>query len=268
MTDSDDKAIRVISFSSEQADWSYWEEKFLARAKRKGYKGVLLGTVAIPKDADTIDESTTAGKESKKAKDMNELAYEELILSIDTTNSQGKVAFQLVKSCKTTDYANEDSKLAWKRLKDKYAPKVAPKKMELKSEFQRSCLKNVGDDLDEWITNLEGIRSKLKDMGSDISDEDFLIHVLNNLPSEYEVQVSKLEDKLGSAMNALTIEDVRNELNLKYARMKRTSDDGGESEKALSMINHFKGKCTHCGKQGHKGSECWHANGKKEDDDI
>jgi len=62
MTNSDDRAIRVISFSGEQTDWSYWEEKFLARAKRKGYKGVLLGTVAVPKDSDTIDENTAAGQ--------------------------------------------------------------------------------------------------------------------------------------------------------------------------------------------------------------
>jgi len=73
---------------------------------------VLLGTVAVPKDSDTIDENTAASKESKKAKEMNELAYEELILSINTMNGQGKVAFQLVKTCKTADYVSGDSELA------------------------------------------------------------------------------------------------------------------------------------------------------------
>jgi len=28
-------------------------------------------------------------------------------------------------------------------------------------------------------------------------------------------------------------------------------------------MNRFKGKCMHCGKLGHKGSECWYANGKE-----
>jgi len=68
---------------------------------------------------------------------------------------------------------------------------------------------------------LEGIHSQLRGMGSDISDEDLLVHILNNLPSNYEVQISKLEDQLGSAMNVLTIKDVRNELNLKYACLKK-----------------------------------------------
>jgi len=52
------------------------------------------------------------------------------------------------------------------------------------------------------------------------------LHVLNNLPADYEVQVSKLEDCLGSMMNALTIEDLQNKLNLKYARMKKSTQDG------------------------------------------
>ena len=90
----------------------------------------------------------------------------------------------------------------------KYAPKLAPTKMELKLEFQRSCLKAMDTNPNEWITELEGIQMQLKDMNSDISNEDFMIHVLNNLPLEYEVQVSKLEDHLGSMMNALTIEDL------------------------------------------------------------
>ncbi len=31
-------------------------------------------------------------------------------------------------------------------------------------------------------------------MNVGISDEDFIIHVLNSLPKEYKVQVSKLEE--------------------------------------------------------------------------
>ncbi len=71
-------------------------------------------------------------------------------------------------------------------------------------------------------------------MNSDISDEDFMIHVLNNLPSKYEVQVSKLEDRLGSTTNPLTIEDLRDELNLKFARMKSTRE-GARTAASMDM---------------------------------
>ena len=59
-----------------------WEEKFLARAKRKGYKNVLLGKEVAPKDSVVIDNSTSAGKEAMRKRDANKLAFEELILSI------------------------------------------------------------------------------------------------------------------------------------------------------------------------------------------
>ena len=38
-----DTAIRVILFSSKHNDWFDWEEKFLARAKRKGLKSMYIG---------------------------------------------------------------------------------------------------------------------------------------------------------------------------------------------------------------------------------
>jgi len=78
-------------------------------------------------------------------------------LSIDTSTSPGKVAFQLIKGCKMTANKNGDAAQAWKQLVAKYAPKLAPTKMELKLEFQRSRLKTIDSDPDEWITDLEGI---------------------------------------------------------------------------------------------------------------
>jgi len=45
-----------------------------------------------------------------------------------------------------------------------------------------------------------------------MTDEDVIVHILNNLMDDYEVQLSKLEEKLGSMMNTLTIEDVWAEL--------------------------------------------------------
>jgi hypothetical protein len=36
-------SIRVISFTGKKEDWPIWSVKFLARARRKGYRDVLLG---------------------------------------------------------------------------------------------------------------------------------------------------------------------------------------------------------------------------------
>jgi hypothetical protein len=48
---------------------------------------------------------------------MNELAYTELILSIDDKTSSGKVAFNLLKVCKNKDYADGNASMARERLK-------------------------------------------------------------------------------------------------------------------------------------------------------
>jgi len=78
-------------------------------------------------------------------------------------------------------------------------------------------LRDASEDPDVWMSQLEDLRGRLKDMNAPISDNNFYVHILNNLPPEYEVQVSKLEERFGSTTNPLTIQDLRNELNLKYA---------------------------------------------------
>jgi len=78
-------------------------------------------------------------------------------------------------------------------LKEKYVPKIVPRKVELMREFQKMTLKSSGEDLDVWFMNLETIQTKLVEMSYTILDEQLMIHVLNNLPEEYDIYVSKLE---------------------------------------------------------------------------
>jgi hypothetical protein len=40
---SDLNAIRLLNFSGRKEEWMNWSEKFVAKAKRSGIKGVLLG---------------------------------------------------------------------------------------------------------------------------------------------------------------------------------------------------------------------------------
>ncbi len=73
----------------------------MARAHRRGYKKILLDTATVPKDSEKINLTTTDGKEKTKLKKLNELAYEELILSINTSEVSGKVlVFQIIKDAR------------------------------------------------------------------------------------------------------------------------------------------------------------------------
>ena len=122
MSNTEIKAIRVLEFSGKKSDWEGWSEKFLARAKRKGYKQLLLGKVKVP----TESEITCGESVVKKREEFNEEAFEDIILSINHTTREGKIAFSLIKNCKTSDYPEGNCKLAWDRLIAKYAPKAAP----------------------------------------------------------------------------------------------------------------------------------------------
>jgi len=146
------------------------------------------------------------------------------------------------------DLPDGNAAAAWTRLKDKYVPKIAPRKLELHRELKMSKLKNRDQDPKAWIMYLEGLRMKLKDLGSTMSDEDLIIHIMNNLMEDYKVQLLKLEEKLGSTMTTLSIDNVKAELCLRYAQMKTkkslSESKQKDSEKALAATRKYKGTCT------------------------
>jgi hypothetical protein len=72
-------------------------ERFLTKAKRFGFKDLLLGKLAIPKVDVEIYETSDIGKKQSIIIELNEIAYTELILSIDIKASSGKVAFNIIR---------------------------------------------------------------------------------------------------------------------------------------------------------------------------
>ena len=156
---TDLSAIRVIPFYGKSDEWPTWSEKFLAKAKRYGFKDVLLGKVTIPKTDKVFNLKSEEGKKKMMTADLNELAYTELILSIDDKTSSGKVAFNLVKACKNKDYVDGNEFMAWERLKNKFEPVSAPSLVKMERHFcQCALMKNQDPEI--WITELEDLRMK------------------------------------------------------------------------------------------------------------
>ena len=254
MVEDGDKTIRVIVFSGKQADWQIWSAKFLARARRKQYKKILVGEVIL--EGDKYDESIE--KESlKKWRELNDIAYEDLILSMEGNTEAGKVAFQIVRGARSELFKEGDAALAWKRLRNKYESKSAPSRLNLKNKFVNSKLKTAREDPDVWLTNLESLRVQLAEAESFMTDTDLIEHVLNNLPKEYENVVLKLEDRVGAKENPLTIEELREALNLRFERMNGNQRGHIRDEKDAALFaGGFKGRCVKCGKYRHKGIGC------------
>jgi hypothetical protein len=81
-------------------------------------------------------------------------------------------------------------------------------------------------------------------------------------------QVESLERRIGAPTNPTDIEDVREELNLKFERLKSrnnksNSDDKEEEHAMFAGGNKSRSKCNHCGKFGHKSADCF-SKGKSE----
>jgi hypothetical protein len=257
---SDISAIRVMNFTRKTEEWLTWSEKFLAKARRSGIKDIVLGKVTIPKTNEEINEKTDEGEGKSKLKicNFNDLSYKELNFYSHVRNSSGKVEFRMVKGCKNKDYTEGNEAMAWERLTNKYEPTSVPSLVKTERLFTKiSFCKN--EDPDAWITTIEKFRMKLEDMGSAVTDDQFMIHVLNNPTSDYELQMILLEQRIVNKENPLEFDELRKELNLRFERLSMQSESSNKSranEEQDLITAKFKGKCRNCGVLGHNSVDC------------
>jgi len=181
------KTIRVIPFSGKEADWNRWSKTFMATATVKGYRDVL-----VPIDPDTEAEL-----------EDNIQAYNDLILSC-----QEDIAFGIVDESESETFPDGDARVAWTNLKNRFEPNTGAAKVQLKQEFHQLKLASADEDPDPWLTNLELKRRRLKTLGATIEDDDMILHILNNLPKEYETVVELCEEDL--SRGKVNLQTVRN----------------------------------------------------------
>ena len=181
------KTIRVIPFSGKEADWNRWSKTFMATATVKGYRDVL-----VPIDPDTEAEL-----------EDNIQAYNDLILSC-----QEDIAFGIVDESVSETFPDGDARVAWTNLKNRFEPNTGAAKVQLKQEFHQLKLASADEDPDPWLTNLELKRRRLKTLGATIEDDDMILHILNNLPKEYETVVELCEEDL--SRGKVNLQTVRN----------------------------------------------------------
>jgi hypothetical protein len=108
-------------------------------------------------------------------------------------------------------------------------------------------------------------------MGSFMTDDQFMVQVLNSLTNDYELQMLLLEKRIGSKENPLTIDELKEELSPRYERLVMKTEtakinDLGK-EKAL-VVTQFKGKCRNCGKIGHMAAQCKLKQMREERNDV
>jgi hypothetical protein len=110
------------------------------------------------------------------------------------------------------------------------------------------------EDPEILINNLEDLRVKSEAMGSIMTDYPFMIQTLNSLTAEYDLQILLLEKRIGNKGNPFSVEELKEELNLRIERLSSKNNDESGEEKVLFIIQ-FKGKCRNCGKIEHKAAQ-------------
>jgi hypothetical protein len=252
MTEEVERIVKVMPFKGKKEEWHMWSKKFLARATMKRYKKVLLGDMVVPRHDEELDIKESAGLTSFKARVANEEAYNELLLAMEDS-----VRFGIVEEAIMDDLPDGDAARAWKGLNSRFEPKTEATKVDLKLEFAQCRLNNGSEDQDVFVSKLENMRHRLKAMNSPITNEDLIIHILNNLPVEYENLIEDMEYRVSE----ITVDELRERLRSKFRRIMKPENSvaGTTANMDTALYAHnknFKGRCRVCGKHGHKGFNC------------
>ena len=262
---SSSSSIKVKKFDGTKRNWIPFIETWIAaRAGPGGYKDLVLGKTEIPK---SNEANLTADEMVVKA--LNEEGLGSLMASIDTSTTEGYLAFNIVRVTKTEEYEEGHLGKAIVGLRRKYEPESIGEKLRLVKEFWASKLK-TGTDPDMFLLELEEKRIRLRSMGSVISDDQLVEHVMSTLPKEYITVKRILEDK-----KSVTIDDLQLKLSEVWEDVKPRENEREQEELALFSFapgkgrkqGGFKGKCFGCGKIGHRKADCRKAgNGRPENE--
>ena len=170
-----------------------------------------------------------------------------------------KISFGLVNESKSPVCPDSDAAKAWKKLMKRFESQTSVSKVKIMGQLHASRLTKKTKDPEVCISELEILRSRLVEMGTIIDNEALILHILNNLPSDYNNGVENLEERVDSVINPLGLEDVRQKLSEKYEKMrlrKRFKDDSNDEDEQALFATKFKGCCNKCGKFGHKAKDC------------
>jgi uncharacterized coiled-coil protein SlyX len=80
------------------------------------------------------------------------------------------------------------------------------------------------------ITELEDYQMRLEELGSRISDNQFTLHILNNMTDDYDLQLAMMEKRVTDKSNPLTIDEIRDNLNLTFERLNEKQNEESEND--------------------------------------
>ena len=140
--DALERNVKYIPWKGKKEEWYIWHKTFLVRAMTRGYHGILIGLESVPSDevAKTfagLTEMTSAQKKKFNNYKLNIRAYADLLHCC----TQDIISLGIVDAAKDKELSNGNSKLAWKRLSEKFVGRNNAEKMKLVKQLNESRMK-------------------------------------------------------------------------------------------------------------------------------
>lgn len=183
-------SMKLVPFSGKKEDWDSWLFGFESRSSHYKYDVILSGEETSPtfQEYKAINPSTTDEAEKKKLLlyRLNGLAFSHLASSMDNSKSPAKIATSILRSCRSEQFPKGNAFEAIKALKKHYVGQSVQSYQNLFNEYNSKKL-SKNQDPALFIAELSNIRVKIAEVrpSEKISDESFMLRVINNLPKEY-----------------------------------------------------------------------------------
>ena len=189
-----------------------------------------------------------------------------------------ELPYDLVSQAKTEELSDGLSRDACERLTSEYDLTEGEDKITLLSMLQQNQLEDVRTNITVWLTSLAIQVNKLKKLNHVLDEEYHIIHILASVPREYRNVVEQVKIGRRTDSTLITMDEIQKRLKECYLQLKM-EHGWSEDEMSLNMKSSrnqsrniknenkgrfFKERCNHCGKYGHKKTDCCDLKHKQE----
>jgi gag-polypeptide of LTR copia-type len=110
------------------------------------------------------------------------------------------ISFNTVDKARSTTFPDGNCALAWNGLLRIFEPTTSASKVALKKKFSQMKLTDPQVDPSLGIIELESICQRLRSLKGKINNDNFVIHILNNLLKEYDSVVKNIEENMDQGL--------------------------------------------------------------------
>ncbi|PKU66248.1 Retrovirus-related Pol polyprotein from transposon TNT 1-94 [Dendrobium catenatum] len=255
-------------------NYAIWRIQILQQFTANGYSGHLLGTTPCPAD------------DSSQESHRWHLIDNNLISALFSTISPPILPY-VISSTTALD--------VWLVLERRLQPTCRSRVIQLKNELYHVQMRNL--TMPQYLSHIKTIVDNIAASGSNVDNEDIILHILNGLPTIYNsfktaIRTSALPINLDNLYSLLCSE----EINVTRELAKETSAVAGSTALYTSSSNTYRNRnsrqfhknknqmantptpassptvptpinyntgrstCQICNKQGHIALNCWHRN--------